>query len=154
MWDDLGNYIYDGCRNIVIGLYSAVVAVIAPIDHILIWLFILYVINCMYGYKAGAKLNGERFSMKKIYNGLKLLVAYFLLIILGNRSMSIVGQETHAMILVNIISAWFMLFYLINIVKSVSQLHPESEAIRVLYKVLTVDVKYFILRKVDDKLKK
>ncbi len=48
MWDDLGNYIYDGCRNIVIAAYSAVVATLAPIDHILIcYLSFTWLIVCM-----------------------------------------------------------------------------------------------------------
>lgn len=125
--------------------------IVSPLKATIGLLFLFYVANCAFGLKAGLK-KGEHFSLKKFKQSIMLLITYFILIILINQSMVTYGELEYALFLVKVITWFFCWSYFINIVRNMNVLCPKVESLKVLYHLLTVDIKHFIINKWKKKL--
>lgn len=125
--------------------------IVSPLKATIGLLFLFYVANCAFGLKAGLK-KGEHFSLKKFKQSIMLLITYFILIILINQSMLTYNEFDYALFLVKVLTWFFGYHYLVNIVRNSMTIWPNVEALKTLYRVLTVDVKYFIENKFREKL--
>ena len=144
-------WLYNRGKDLVIMLWSIILGMISPLKATIGLLILFFVVNCVFGYKAGYKC-GERFNMKKLKDGFWLLITFFLLIILINQSMITYNEFDYAVFLVKVITWFFGYHYLVNIVRNLIIIWPDIQVLKTLYRVLTVDVKFFVENKIRERL--
>ena len=151
MGSEFVEWLYDRGKDLVVMIWTVTLGIISPLKATIGLLILFFIVNCIFGYKAGFKC-GEKFNMKKLKDGFWLLITFFLLIVLINQSMLTYNEFDYAVFLVKVITWFFCYHYLVNIVRNSMTMWPSIEALKILYRVLTVDVKYFIENKFREKL--
>lgn len=147
----LGDWFYERGRELILMLWSVALGVVIPLKSTITFLFFCFVFNCLFGIWAD-KAVSKRFKMEKLKEGFYLLITYFILIILINQSMVIYEEYEYAQFLVKCISWFFSWHYWVNIVRNTIIIWPNAEALKTLYRILTIDVKFFIENKFREKL--
>lgn len=151
MGSEFIEWLYNRGKDLVVMLWTVTLGIVSPLKATIGLLILFFIVNCIFGYKAGFKC-GEKFNMKKLKDGFWLLITFFLLIVLINQSMLTYNEFDYAIFLVKVITWFFCYHYLVNIVRNSITMWPSIEALKTLYKVLTVDVKFFIENKIREKL--
>ena len=144
-------WLYNRGKDLVVMIWAVALGIVSPLKATIGLLILFFIVNCIFGYKAGFKC-GEKFNMKKLKDGFWLLITFFLLIVLINQSMLTYNEFDYALFLVKVLTWLFGYHYLVNIVRNSMTIWPNVEALKTLYRVLTVDVKFFIENKFREKL--
>ena len=151
MGSEFIEWLYNRGKDLVVMIWTVALGIISPLKATIGLLILFFIVNCIFGYKAGFKC-GEKFNMKKLKDGFWLLITFFLLIVLINQSMLTYNEFDYAIFLVKVLTWFFGYHYLVNIVRNSMTVWPNVEALKTLYRVLTVDIKYFIENKFREKL--
>jgi len=151
MGSEFIEWLYDRGKDLVVMIWTVALGIISPLKATIGLLILFFIVNCIFGYKAGFKC-GEKFNMKKLKDGFWLLITFFLLIVLINQSMLTYNEFDYALFLVKVLTWFFGYHYLVNIVRNSIIIWSNVQALKTLYRVLTVDVKFFIENKFREKL--
>ena len=151
MGSEFIEWLYNRGKDLVVMIWTVTLGIIPPLNATLGLLILFFIVNCIFGYKAGFKC-GEKFNMKKLKDGFWLLITFFLLIVLINQSMLTYNEFDYAIFLVKVLTWFFGYHYLVNIVRNSMTIWPNIEALKTLYRILTVDIKFFIESKFREKL--
>lgn len=147
---DFTEWLYDRGKDLVVMLWTVTLGIVSPLKATIGLLILFFIVNCIFGYKAGFKC-GEKFDMKKLKDGFGLLTTFFLLIVLINQSMLTYNEFDYAVFLVKVITWFFGYHYLVNIVRNSIIIWPSVQALKTFYRVLTVDVKFFVENKIRER---
>lgn len=151
MGSEFIEWLYNRGKDLVVMAWTIAMGVVSPLKATIGLLILFFIVNCIFGYKAGFKC-GEKFNMKKLKDGFWLLITFFLLIVLINQSMLTYNEFDYAIFLVKVLTWFFGYHYLVNIVRNSMTIWPNIEALKTLYRILTVDIKFFIESKFREKL--
>ena len=147
---DFTEWLYDRGKDLVVMIWTVTLGIVSPLKATIGLLILFFIVNCIFGYKAGFKC-GEKFDMKKLKDGFGLLTTFFLLIVLINQSMLTYNEFDYAVFLVKVITWFFGYHYLVNIVRNSIIIWPGVQALKTFYRVLTVDVKFFVENKIRER---
>ncbi|EGJ72100.1 hypothetical protein Bcop_1921 [Bacteroides coprosuis DSM 18011] len=86
MGSEFVEWLYNRGKDLVVMIWTVALGIISPLKATIGLLILFFIVNCIFGYKAGFKC-GEKFNMKKLKDGFWLLITFFLLIVLINQSM-------------------------------------------------------------------
>ena len=121
------------------------ISVISPI-RIAVWVLLLFfTLNFFVGYKSDQIANRREFSLKKAFDGIRLLILYYALIFIVNMALGLYNEmalaEGATKFLTWIVSYW----YLVNIIRNARLVFPENEGLKFLYDLLTVQILEMLL---------
>lgn len=147
------DWLYSVSRFLLIGIYTSIIAVINPLRPTIVLIFLFALFDFVIGYGA-ARNQSEEFSASKAFNSFKKLIVYLLLIILINLSMTTYNEDDLALTLVKYTSWFACVIYLINILKNLVVLFPNSKGFKLAYKIVTVDFKNWVTDYIKSRLPK
>ena len=151
MGSEFVEWLYNRGKDLVVMIWTVALGIVSPLKATIGLLILFFIVNCIFGYKAGFKC-GEKFNMKKLKDGFWLLITFFLLIVLINQSMLTYNEFDYALFLVKVLTWFFGYHYLVNIVRNSIIIWSNVQALKTFYRVLTVDVKFFVENKFREKL--
>ena len=143
--------VFGALRTATIVVYTGLLAIIQPLMPVILLLFGASFTDFICGFGASRK-NKESFSGSKAFMSIFKLIAYFVLIILVYQAMMIFNEIEWANFLVKWISWFTLVIYIINILKNLNVLFPQSKGFKIMYKILTVDVKNYAEKFINKKL--
>ena len=128
MGSEFIEWLYNRGKDLVVMLWTVTLGIISPLKATIGLLILFFIVNCIFGYKAGFKC-GEKLNMKKLKDGFWLLITFFLLIVLINQSMLTYNEFDYAIFLVKVLTWFFCYHYLVNIVRNSITMWPSIEAL-------------------------
>ena len=138
-------YYYTVAKTVVVSLVAAITAYFLPIEHFFRIISLLFAIDFIIGWHAGAKVNKESFDMGKAFKSVKYILIYISLIAvcfyIGSEMPS---KDSNVIEFVSWITWAIILFYGINILKNLKRLMPDNQLIALLYDVVNLNFKKLI----------
>lgn len=127
-------------KDMIIGIFLAVVAYLKPIEGELAALFVVFFMNFLFGYISGM-VNGEDFSLKKAVVCIGHATVFFVLCaavyIIGREK----GQMDGAVQCVSFITYVVLYFYALNVLKNCKKIFVNNTP-----PWLVVSFLYYVLR--------
>ncbi len=127
--------------------WVAILSMFAPIEVATYVLLSFFVINFFVGFKNDKIVNGNKFSLKKAFDGAKLLIVYYAIIYLVNQALFLFDEIGLAQNATKFLTWIVCYWYLVNILRNSSEIFPEGKALKFLYDILTVQILDMILAK-------
>lgn len=128
-------------KSVVIGIVTAVLAYLRPIEGEMWSLFLIFLLNFAFGYLSGMVANGEDFEFRKafkcIYEAAVFSVLCVAIYALGERK----GQEAGSLQCVSFITYTIIYFYGLNILKNLKKVFQKETA-----PWMVVSFLYYVLR--------
>lgn len=143
----------DVIKWLFVSIYALVLSAINPIIGTIELLLGFAFFDFVAGFAANRKKGGV-FRLSKMFNAFVKLIVYFALIMLINQSMVTYNEMAKAEVLVKYVSWFACVMYLINILKNLCILFPNSKGFNILYRVMTVDFKDYITNYIKNNLPK
>lgn len=141
----MGTTFWDRLIDFIKLAWLVIISVISPI-RIAVWvLLVFFTLNFFVGYKSDQIANRREFSLKKAFDGIRLLILYYALIFIVYMTLGLYNEmalaEGATKFLTWIVSYW----YLVNILRNAREIFPGNETLKFLYDLLTVQVLEMLL---------
>jgi hypothetical protein len=153
------NGIWDKVDEIVKIMWLILISIFAPIKVAILVLMFFFILNFFIGFKNDQIINGHSFSLKKAFEGVKLLGLYYAIIFIVNLALSLYNELELAESATKFISWIVCYWYLVNILRNSMEIFPESRGLKFMYDLLTVQIldiilSRFGLKRPEDETKK
>lgn len=132
--------IIDSAKQTMWLIITAVVSIFAPVQNILILLFMSFLFNIVMGIITDVHVNKKQFNIKKAFNALSQLLFYFACVIFIDYGANLLGDLSLGTLGVKWLTCIVVYFYLTNIFKNAKQLYPDNNAITFIYELLSTEI--------------
>ncbi len=105
-------------KNVLIGIFTAVLAYLKPIEGELSSLFLIFILNFIFGYLSGMIAKGEDFSFKKAFRCICEAAVFFVLCTAIYAIGRFKGQDAGALQCVSFITYTIIYFYTTNVLRN------------------------------------
>lgn len=128
-------------KNVLIGIVTAVLAYLKPIEGELWSLFLIFFLNFAFGYLSGMIANKEDFNFKKAFRCIGEATVFFVLCTAIYALGRLKGQDDGALQCVSFITYTIIYFYGTNVLKNLKEIFRPSTT-----PWLVVAFLYYVLR--------
>ena len=115
-------------KNVIVGIVTAVLAYLKPIEGELWSLFLIFVLNFAFGYLSGMVANGEDFNLKKAFRCIGEATVFFVLCTAIYAIGQFKGQDAGALQCVSFITYTIIYFYGTNVLRNLKQVFKPQTA--------------------------
>lgn len=115
-------------KNVIVGIFMAVLAYLKPIEGELWSLFLIFFLNFVFGYLSGMIAKGEDFSLKKAFRCIGEATVFFILCTAIYAIGRLKGELVGALQCVSFITYTIIYFYSTNVLKNMKQIFREGTA--------------------------
>lgn len=115
-------------RNVIVGIVTAVLAYLKPIEGELWSLFLIFFVNFVFGYLSGMIAKGEDFNFKKAFRCIGEATVFFILCTAIYAIGKFKGQEAGALQCVSFITYTIIYFYSTNVLKNLKLIFKDGTA--------------------------
>lgn len=115
-------------KNIIIGIATAILAYLSPIEGELWSLFLIFVLNFAFGYLSGMIANGEDFNFRKAFRCIGEATVFFVLCTAIFAVGKFKGQDAGALQCVSFITYTIIYFYGTNVLKNLKKIFKPQTA--------------------------
>ncbi len=122
-----------------------IVSILAPIRVAIIVLMFFFLLNFIVGFKNDEIVHKQKFSIKKAFEGLKLLILYYTIIFIVFTALSLFDEYELAKDAIKFISWIVCYWYLVNVLRNSKEIFPWSKGLKFLYDIMTIEVLNMIL---------
>ncbi len=112
----------DQIKNVIFGIVMAILAYLKPIEGELWSLFLIFLINFIFGYLSGMIANGEDFDFKKAFRCICEAAVFFLVCMAVYAVGRFKGQDAGALQCVSFITYTIIYFYSTNVLKNLKKI--------------------------------
>ena len=153
------NGIWDKVEEIVKIMWLVLISIFAPIKVAILVLMFFFILNFFIGFKNDQIIHGHNFSLKKAFEGVKLLGLYYAIIFIVNIALSLYNELELAERATKFISWIVCYWYLVNILRNAMEIFPYGRGLKFMYDLLTVQIldlilSRFGLKRPEDETKK
>ncbi len=132
--------IIDSAKQAMWLIISTVVSIFAPVQNILILLFLAFLFNIITGIITDVHVNKKPFNIKKAFNALSQLLFYFACVIFIDYGANLLNDTNLGTMGVKWLTCIVVYFYLTNIFKNARLVYPENLAIGFIYELLSTEI--------------
>lgn len=132
--------VIDSTKQTMWLIITAVVSIFAPVQNILILLFLAFMFNIITGIITDVHVNKKLFNIKKAFNALSQLFFYFTCVVFIDYGATLLGDVKLGEIGVKWLTCIVVYFYLTNIFKNARKVYPENLAISFIYELLSTEI--------------
>lgn len=115
-------------KKVTVGIVTAVLAYLKPIEGELWSLFLIFFLNFVFGYLSGMIANGEDFRFKKAFRCIGEAAVFFILCTAIYAIGRFKEQEEGALQCVSFITYTIIYFYGTNVLKNLQQIFKKDTA--------------------------
>lgn len=115
-------------KNVFVGIVTALLAYLKPIEGELWSLFLIFFLNFVFGYLSGMVANGEDFDFKKAFRCIGEAMVFFILCTAIYAIGRFKGQQEGALQCVSFITYTIIYFYSTNVLKNLKKIFKEGTA--------------------------
>lgn len=128
-------------KSVVIGIVTAVLAYLRPIEGEMWSLFLIFLLNFAFGYLSGMVANGEEFEFRKAFKCICEATVFSVLCVAIYALGKLKGQEAGSLQCVSFITYTIIYFYGLNILKNLKKVFQRETA-----PWMVVAFLYYVLR--------
>lgn len=125
--------------------WIVIISIFAPIRVAILVLMFFFFINFMVGFKNDEIVHNKDFSLKKAFEGIKLLMLYYAIIFLVFVALSLFNENELAESATKFISWIVCYWYLVNVLRNAKEIFPWSRGLKFMYDLMTVEVLNLLL---------
>lgn len=137
------NRIWDFVKIVFLMLAS----IFAPIRVSITVLMFFFLLNFIVGFKNDEIVHHNKFSIKKAFEGLKLLILYYTIVFIVFTALSLFEEKELAEEATKFISWIICYWYLINVLRNSKEIFPWSRGLKFMYDIMTIEVLNVILER-------
>ena len=136
----------DRLKDLVCVVLGIIIGVLAPMKASIVALLIGFGLNFFIGWKADSH-EGAKFSMKKARDSIKLV--FFWAVGAGSlyTIISVFGELDFAKMAIKYFTWIVCYWYLVNVLRNARIIFPNSEAVKFIYAVATVEILNLMMTK-------
>lgn len=136
----MGTTFWDKIIDLIKIAWLIIISIISPI-RIAVWVLLLFfTLNFFVGYKSDQIANRREFSLKKAFDGIRLLILYYALIFIVYMALGLYNEMELAEGATKFLTWVICYWYLVNIIRNARLVFPENEGLKFIYEILTVQV--------------
>lgn len=151
--DKITDYAEGFLRYIWLGLCSWILAVTQPLEAVVTLLCWAALLDFVFGYGA-ARVYKEQFKVSKFIMGAGKVAAIIAITALIYQSMAKFNDAEKGLEIAKWICWAGVLVYIVNMLKNLRVIFPKSNFFKIAYKVITIDIKDYLIKYVKSRLPK
>lgn len=141
------NYLVVRFEDFVKIVWMILLSIFAPIRVAILVLMFFFLLNFIIGFKNDEIVHKQEFSIKKAFEGLKLLILYYAIIFIVNVALSLFNEQILAEEATKFVSWVVCYWYLVNVLRNSKEIFPWSKGLKFMYDLMTVEVLNVILNR-------
>lgn len=126
-------------RTIIVVTLSSLMAYLSPINGVLFAVTLAFVLNFIFGYLTGMRVNNEHFDLKKAFSCVKEACVFFVVVAFVYTIGEHLNNSNEALISISIVTYVVLYFYAVNIFKNLKRLFPQSQWIAFCYWLISFE---------------
>lgn len=139
--------IIERIRDFLKFMVVVIVSVFAPIQNSIIVLMLFFLVNFFIGFRTDVRVNNAEFSLKKAFEGIKMLILYYTLVFIIHMGIISFNEISLAEKAAKFITWIVCYWYLVNMLRNIKKIWPKNETISFLYDLLTVEIFTMLMNK-------
>ena len=151
--DKITDFAESFLRYLWLGLCSWILAVTQPLEAVVTLLCWSALLDFIFGFGA-ARVFKEQFKVSKFIMGAGKVAAIIAITALIYQSMAKFNDAATGLEIAKWICWAGVVVYIINMLKNLKIIFPKSNFFRIAYKVITIDVKDYLIKYIKSKLPK
>lgn len=119
---------------------TGVMSVLSPVQNVLSLLFLSFIFNIIVGIITDVHANRKKFKIKKAFNAITQLMFYSACVVFLDAGSRLLEEDDLGILAIKWTTYVVVYFYLTNIFRNAKQIYPKSEAIALIYEILSTEI--------------